>query len=163
VTFAERLATPLQLRLDTLVSWAQLDEPSARFFSGTAEYRLEFTLPVERTEAHQRLQLELGVVHDLVRVELNGTDLGVLWKPPFQVDVTAAARAGRNVLRLEVTNTWRNRIIGDYGKPKAERATFIDPMLRLGKPWLPGGPGTALSQAGLLGPVMLRTQILRIL
>lgn len=161
VTFAEPLATPLQLRLDTLVSWAQLDEPSARFFSGTAEYRSEFILPAERTEADQRLQLELGVVHDLVRVELNGTDLGVLWKPPFQIDITAAARAGRNVLRLEVTNTWRNRIIGDYGKPQTERTTFIDPMLRLGKPWLPGGPGTTLSPAGLLGPVMLRTQILR--
>ena len=163
LTFKAARQAPLQLHLDQLMSWSELNEPAARYFSGTAEYHVAFTLPAGMIAPGQRLQLDLGVVHDLVAVELNGADLGVLWKPPFRIDITAAARAGRNMLRLEVTNTWRNRIIGDYGKPQAERTTFIDPLLRLGKPWLPGGPGTALSPAGLLGPVFVRTQILRML
>ena len=156
VCFAERLPAPLHLRLDTLVSWTTLQNPSARYFSGTAEYALEFDLPPERLAPDRLLRLDLGEVREMAAVQLNDVDLGVLWKPPFTVDITRAARPGRNELRLRVTNTWRNRIIGDYGKPAAERTTFIDPMLRLGKPWLPGGPGTVLSPAGLLGPVTVR-------
>ncbi|MDA8349867.1 MAG: hypothetical protein M0038_13890 [Pseudomonadota bacterium] len=33
-----------------------------------------------------------------------------------------------------------------------QRTTLIDPMLRLGERWRPGGPGTALSPAGLRVP-----------
>ena len=163
LTFQERLAAPLRLQLDALVSWTELRQAAARYFSGTAEYVLEFVLPAELMRPEQRLQLDLGTVHELVAVQLNGTDLGVLWKPPFMIDITAVALSGHNVLRCQVTNTWRNRIIGDHGKPAAERTTFIDPMLRLGKPWLPGGSGTTLSPAGLLGPVSVRAAIVRTL
>jgi hypothetical protein len=93
----------------------------------------------------------------MAAVRVNGVELGVLWKPPFAVEITRAVRAGRNSLTLRVTNTWRNRLIGDYGKPAGERETFVVPMLRKGQPWLPGGPGAALSPAGLLGPVTLRS------
>ena len=93
----------------------------------------------------------------MAEVRLNGVDLGVVWKPPFAVDITSAARLGRNVLVLQVTNTWRNRLIGDYGKAAAERTTYVVPMLRKGQPWLPGGPGSKLSPAGALGPVVVRS------
>jgi hypothetical protein len=72
------------------------------------------------------------------------------------MDITRAVRAGTNKLQLAVTNTWRNRLIGDYGKAPGQRKSFVVPALRLGKPWLPGGPGTVLSPAGLLGPVLVR-------
>lgn len=159
--FAERLSAPLHLQLDTLVSWSQLHEPDARYFSGTAEYGLEFDVPANRLESDRVLWLDLGEVREMAEVQVNGVDLGVLWKPPYTVEITRAAHPGRNTLRLRVTNTWRNRIIGDYGKPADQRTTFVDPMLRLGKPWLPGGPGVTLSPAGLLGPVTLRSRIVR--
>ncbi len=161
LTFAERLAAPLTLRLETLTSWPELAEPAARYYSGTAEYARDFVVPAALLAPEHRLQLDLGAVREMADVQVNGTDLGVLWKPPFVVDITRAVRPGRNTLRVRVTNTWRNRIIGDYGKPADARTTFIDPMLRLGKPWLPGGPGTTLSPAGLLGPVVLRWRIVR--
>lgn len=37
----------------------------------------------------------------------------------------------------------------------------IDPMLSLGRPWLPGGPGATLSPAGLLGPLSMHTAMVR--
>lgn len=157
LTFAERLPAPLRLSLAKLISWSSLTDPRARYFSGTADYTLEFDLPAARLAPDRALRLDLGEVCDMAEVELNRVNLGVLWKPPFIVDVTQAARRGRNTLRVRVTNTWRNRIIGDHGKPPGERTTFVEPMLRLDKPWLPGGPGTTLSQAGLLGPVKLRS------
>ena len=34
------------------------------------------------------------MVKELARVRLNGNDLGVLWKPPFRVDVTDVLSPG---------------------------------------------------------------------
>ncbi len=149
--------TALRIPLEKLVSWTELAEPAARYYSGTAGYETEFELPAELLAPQRALWLDLGVVHEMAEVRLNGVDLGVVWKPPFKVDITQAARRGRNVLELQVTNTWRNRLIGDYGKSAADRTTQVVPMLRKGQPWLPGGPGSTLSPAGVLGPVMVRS------
>jgi hypothetical protein len=159
VIFADSKAprTGLRIRLDTLVSWTELTQPAARYYSGTAGYETEFELPVALLAVERALWLDLGAVHEMAEVRLNGVDLGVVWKPPFKVDITWAARRGRNVLELRVTNTWRNRLIGDYGKSAADRATQVVPMLRKGQPWLPGGPGSTLSPAGVLGPVRVRS------
>ncbi|MGH8181587.1 MAG: glycosyl hydrolase, partial [Steroidobacteraceae bacterium] len=146
-----------RVRLTDLVSWTERSDPEERYFSGTALYHTQFQLPAACIGPQRALWLDLGEVREIAAVRVNGTALGVLWKPPFAVDITAAARAGRNSLSLRVTNTWRNRLIGDYGKPAAERASFVVPMLRLGKPWLPGGPRAALTPAGLLGPVTVRS------
>ena len=152
-----RSARSVRVKLTDLVSWTELPDPDARYFSGTAFYRTEFELPASLLGPGRALWLDLGQVHEMASVRVNGTDLGVLWKPPFAVEITGAARAGRNTLTLRVTNTWRNRLIGDYDKSAAERETFVVPMLRKGQPWLPGGPGTKLSPAGLLGPVTVRS------
>ena len=152
-----RSARTVRSRLAELISWTALSDPDARYFSGTALYRTQFDLPAALLGTGRALWLDLGEVHEIAAVRMNGTQLGVLWKPPFAVEVTGAVRAGRNSLTLRVTNTWRNRLIGDYDKPAAERQTFVVPMLRKGQPWLPGGPGVELSPAGLLGPVMIRS------
>jgi hypothetical protein len=48
---------------------------------------------------------------------LNRQNLGVLWKPPFHVNITAAAKPGTNKLVVKVTNLWPNRLIGDEQLP----------------------------------------------
>jgi hypothetical protein len=165
LTFRQRVATgdtgrkphALHMRLTELASWSELPEPAARYFSGTALYVTTFELPASRLGPGQTLWLDLGAVREIAAVRLNGTDLGILWKPPFEIEITSAVRVGRNELSLCVTNTWRNRLIGDYGKPTAARETFVVPMLRKGKPWLPRGGQSGLSPAGLLGPVRIRS------
>ena len=156
VRFADRMAIPLDLALDRLGSWSEHSNEEVKYYSGTATYTTEFDWARELMEWSKRTLLDLGEVHDLVEVRLNGVDLGVLWKPPFTVDITHGLRVGKNKLELAVTNTWRNRLIGDYGKPEGERKAFVVPRLRKGQEWLPGGPGTVLSPAGLLGPVIIR-------
>ena len=47
----------------------------------------------------------LGRVHFVAEVYLNGKSLGILWKPPFRVDITHAAKPGKNKLVIEVANT----------------------------------------------------------
>ena len=115
-TFRAAGADAFASRSRALVSWTELTQPEARYYSGTAGYETEFELPAGLLAPERALWLDLGVVHEMAEVRLNGVDLGVVWKPPFTVDITSAARLGRNVLELQVTNTWRNRLIGDYGK-----------------------------------------------
>ena len=50
-------------------------------------------------------------------VSVNGKNLGILWKPPFRVDITDAVYPGPNQVEVKVTNLWPNRIIGDEQLP----------------------------------------------
>ena len=51
-----------------------------------------------------------------------------------------------DVFRVEVTGTWRNRLIYDAAQPEAERRIWTTPMLK---------PDEAFAEAGILGPVGL--------
>lgn len=48
---------------------------------------------------------------------LNGKSLGLFWREPFHIDLTSAAEAGTNELKIKVTNLWHNRLIGDEYLP----------------------------------------------
>jgi len=50
-------------------------------------------------------------------VKLNGRELGILWKPPFRLEVSDALHAGANELEIRVTSLWPNRMIGDAALP----------------------------------------------
>ena len=153
VRFTDRLSSPIELTLDALMSWSDRPEEHIKYYSGTALYRTDFQMPPEMLHKDRQVLIDLGTVHELAEIRLNGKVVSTLWKPPFVAEITRAVRAGKNQLEVAVTNTWRNRLIGDYGKPENERQAFVVPRLRKGQEWLPGGPGTVLSPAGLLGPV----------
>jgi hypothetical protein len=53
----------------------------------------------------------------MAQVKVNGKDLGILWKEPYRVEITGAAKTGENSLEVAVTNLWINRIIGDEQLP----------------------------------------------
>jgi len=81
----------------------------------------------------------------IARVRLNDADLGVVWRPPFRVDVSKAIRRGENELEVTVVNSWRNRLIGDQQLPPEQRRTRTNIRVRNWK----------LEPSGLLGPVRL--------
>lgn len=58
---------------------------------------------------------------------------------------------GKNGLRIEVTNTWRNRVIYDLGQPQEKRKTWI-----LYRPDYNPKATDPYVDAGILGPVCLR-------
>jgi hypothetical protein len=62
--------------------------------------------------------LNLGQVAVMARPKLNRHDLGILWKPPFEAEVTSFLREGENALEVEVVNLWPNRMIGDEQLPE---------------------------------------------
>lgn len=117
VHFPKGWGAPEQVVFDRLLSWTEHPDPGVRYFSGTARYEKEVHLPAQMLGQGRRLYLSLGEVKNLCEVWLNGRYLGILWKPPFLVDITGAARPGLNRLEVRVTNLWVNRLIGDEQYP----------------------------------------------
>ena len=133
---------------DRLQSWTAQNDPGIKFYSGAATYTKSFDLPAEALQhktAGHALALDLGRVRELAEVRLNGQSLGIVWTPPFRVDITAAVQPVGNVLEVEVVNFWPNRIIGDASLPLAKRHTRTN-IRKL-------TPDISLMESGLLGPV----------
>ncbi len=117
LSFPPGWGAPEHVTLPKLISWPEHTDPGVRFFSGTATYRTRLDIPQDRFVMGQSLHLNLGDVQVIAEVKLNGQDLGILWNPPFRVDVTKLARPGANDLEVRVTNLWPNRLIGDEQYP----------------------------------------------
>jgi hypothetical protein len=102
----------------TLEDWTKRPESGIKYFSGTAVYAKTFDLSQLATGHRQSATyLDLGTVHALAEVWLNGKNLGVIWTAPWRVEISSAVKAKRNKLEIKVTNVWANRLIGDEQQP----------------------------------------------
>lgn len=115
VAFTPKLGAPFELDLPELVDFSLHKDDRVRFFSGTAVYRKEVQIP--KLAEDEGLVLDLGQVHALASVRINGGESTVLWYPPYRLDIGRQLKAGRNVIEVAVTNTWANAIIGDERIP----------------------------------------------
>ena len=174
LAFPPHWGAPEKVALEKLISWTEHAEPGVRYFSGTATYTKEIAIDAGLLGPGRSLQLDLGRVKNLAEVKLNGKDLGILWKPPFRVEIGAAARAGTNKLEVRVTNLWANRLIGDEQLPAdcewdGLRLKEWPAWLLAGKP-SPSGRLTFTTwhhwkkddvplESGLLGPVTLQPAV----
>ena len=90
------------------------------------------------------MHLHFGSVASMAEVIVNGISCGTVWTAPYRVDITKAVKPGRNEVKIEVLNTWTNRMIGDARLPAEKRiSSTVYPFKMEGKPLLP---------AGILGP-----------
>jgi hypothetical protein len=120
--------------IDLPHSWA--DDPSTRFFSGTASYRRAVDVPAAFRAAGARVYLDFGDAQSVARealpggtmrgnsfaaliappireaatVFVNGQRAGAVWAPPYRVDVTSLLRDGSNDIRIDVYNTAINQL-----------------------------------------------------
>lgn len=118
VRFQPNRGAPERATFDELTDWAKHSDAGVKYFSGEASYIKTLTVPPELLGAGNRVYLDLGRVAVSAQVRVNGKDLGTLWKPPYRVDITGAARAGDNALEVRVVNLWVNRMIGDEQLPE---------------------------------------------
>ncbi len=127
------------------------------------------------------MHLDLGNVHVIAQVTVNGMDCGIAWKKPYRVEVTEAIKPGKNSIEITVANLWVNRMIGDQRFPddldwtddtgstaKGQGLTHIPGWVKTGgeRPerrrktfyawkWPHMTTGKKLLTSGLLGPVKL--------
>jgi hypothetical protein len=124
-------------------------------FSGDAEYSIVFRCAP--TQAGRPARLDLGDVRYACEVILNGKTVGRRAWRPFGVDLGTGLRAGRNELRIIVTNTFANAVLDPTVRARWQA--------KLGKEW----PVKSLCYdsisapfekeslpSGLFGPVRLR-------
>ncbi|HYD83218.1 MAG TPA: hypothetical protein VEA63_04185, partial [Opitutus sp.] len=151
VRFQENLGAPPELRLAKLAPWSEHPDDGVKYFSGAAVYRKNLEAPRDWFRADTGLFLDFGRVGDIADVTINGRSFGLVWHPPYEVDVTGVLQPGDNLVEIKVTNQWTNRLIGDRAAP-AEKRVFGEAAA------LPNrmrGPEPKLPESGLIGPVKL--------
>lgn len=126
-------------QFSTLTDWTKNADSAIHYYSGPATYTTTF----QWKKAAGKVMLDLGEVHDIATVTLNGIDCGTVWTNN-KLDLTKAIRLGKNRLSITVANTWNNRLMGDQHLPENQRRTWTTAPKRPDSPLLP---------AGLLGPV----------
>lgn len=177
IRFPEGWGAPEIVELPQLMSWHEHPDDSVKHFSGTALYNKSFDLPEGWQGPDTRVVLDLGRVEVIAEVSVNGKTASILWKPPFEVDITDSLQDRDNRLEIAVTNLWPNRLIGDERYPELTQKN----AQRIPKKWpdwlwkgepLPGPRRTfctrkmysaddPLLPSGLLGPVKLRPVAVR--
>ncbi|RYU94439.1 glycosyl hydrolase [Emticicia agri] len=145
LNFPEKWGAPKQVVLPQLISWTDHVDAGVQSFSGTAKYTK--TIEIKKPAPNSSLILDLGTVKDIAVVSLNGIVLDTLWKAPYQIDITKAAKPGKNTLAISITNQWSNRIAADARLPKESK------ILASGGGGLGGTPKA--KESGLIGPVVI--------
>jgi hypothetical protein len=147
----------------TLSDWTTHADPAIKFYSGIATYKTTFNAP---SQLVSRLYLSLGTLHKIARVNLNGKAVGIVWTPPYRLEVTDKLLPTGNVLEIEVANTWVNRLIGDQQPgDKGVRPLKWENGLLGGTSYQAGRytfttvnnytPKSPLQESGMMGPVMI--------
>lgn len=115
-----------------LASWA--DDVKTRYFSGQAAYERSFDVAPGKLSPGAKLLLDFGPgaplplpnppgennmkayldapIREAAEVFVNGQSAGMVWHPPFRLDVTRLVHEGKNELHIVVGNTAINELAG---------------------------------------------------
>jgi hypothetical protein len=153
LTFPKGWGAPESATFPKLISWTESDQKGIRYFSGIGTYQKVFDYKSVAATAGQRVYLDLGELTKVGEVWLNNKPMGIVWTPPYRVDITDAIKTGTNSLRIDVANTWSNRLTGDAISGEKYTKTNITKANKNLISWdkLP------LIKSGLLGPVTVHT------
>ncbi len=155
---------------DRLASWS--DDAKTQYYSGLATYEKSFNLEHATQPQGSRLLLDFGPgtaeslppptaphtmrayivppVREAAEVFVNGKRAGVIWRPPYRLDVTALVHDGQNALRIVVGNTAINALAG---QPPPDYRLLRD---RYGLLFIPQDMENLQPlPSGILGPVTL--------
>ena len=153
VHFDEQWGGPASIVFPRLISYTESSDDGIKYYSGTAVYENSFNVQEQEFD-NGSILLDLGEVGCMAQVTLNGTEVGTLWKAPYQIDISKAVKAGENRLEIKVANQWVNRIIGDL-QPDCDKKYTYTPtdFYKADSPLLP---------AGLMGPVTIKKRFVPI-
>lgn len=155
VNFDPAWGGPATVTFPELTDWTEHADDGIKYYSGTAVYNNTFTLDFEPQKEKQYF-LELGSVKDagIAEVKINDISKGVVWTPPFRVEITRELKKGENTLEIKVVNSWYNRVAGDQIFPGVKQYTRTNIVLShdfRGRPV----DEIPLEPSGLMGPVII--------
>ncbi len=153
VSFPPNWGAPPSAVFDRLISWTESEDPGIKYFSGTAVYRNSFNVASGTND--KTITLDLGDLRDVAEVFINDKSAGILWKKPYQVDISKLVNAGANDLKIEIVNLWVNRLTGDMELDPKDRFCKTNQSYMKSEVWPGGDEPFRIQTAGLLGPVTL--------
>ncbi len=161
LNFAPQWGGPASVTFPELMDWSKHSDEGIKYYSGTAVYNKAFDLDFEPQKEKQYL-LQLGSLKDvgIAEVKINGKDKGVVWTPPFRVEISEDLQKGENALEVKVVNSWYNRVAGDQTFPDKKQFTSTNIDLKhnfRGRPI----EEIPLEPSGLLGPVTIEEVIIK--
>lgn len=174
VRFPAWSKAPAEIELPTLISLHKQADFNVKHFSGKATYLNTFVLSERDLNEAKIFFLDLGRVENMAEVQVNGQPTVLLWKAPYLLNMSGMVKVGVNTLKIEVTNLYPNRIIGDehlpekyefdeYGRIRQLPVWYVDQQADkmrervLFTPWKHYKKTDPLLEAGLLGPVRILT------
>ena len=159
VSFDPGWGGPAYVTFPELMDWTQHTNEGIKYYSGAAIYKKTFSIDFKPLKDKEYfLQLENIKDVGIAEVIINGTEKGVLWTPPFRVDISEELHEGKNYLEVKVVNSWYNRVAGDQTYPGKKQYTNTNIELindYRGRP----RKEIALEPSGLLGPVTLQEAV----
>lgn len=189
VSFPPKMGAPAKIILDKLMPLQKHSDEGVKYFSGTAVYSKNFIVKANEIKKGKRLFIDLGRVEVMAEILVNGKSAGILWSRPYVADITDLVKAGTNLLEVRVTNQWVNRLIGDEQKPAVDKysnegagtpfAALSVGAIELLPEWYTKGESkpdngrvtfttwkhyqknSPLLESGLIGPVVLRTAMVK--
>jgi len=117
VSFDPEMGGPKSYPFKKLISWTTTDNNGVKYYSGTADYRKNFTVSEEILSNANEAFVVFEDIQEMARIFVNGNDCGVVWLPPYKSNITPYLREGNNEIIVQVVNTWNNRIVGDLQNP----------------------------------------------
>ena len=116
--------------LVTLKDWQQV--PELARFAGSGTYKRSIMVDAGWLTRGTKFVLDLGEVHDIATVAINGRSLTPIFSAPFRVDVTGLLHTGRNDLSVTVANVSNNGLLDSndqtYKKLKPAPAGWSGPV-----------------------------------
>jgi hypothetical protein len=158
LSFQEAMDTPDHLIIDELKSWTEFEHHGIKYYSGTAAYKTDFTIPQDFFKPENRIIIEFNDIGVIAELVINNEKVGDFWHKPFEIDITDFIKNGNNELVVKVTNVWRNRLIGDKQYPdyfptseskQKEFETYLITDIQL-------GGDEELVPSGIIGDVKLK-------
>ncbi len=143
VSFASKGEAPASISMDKLIPLNEHSEAGVKYFSGVASYTTSFSFSGSKG---QQLLLELGEVHEVAEVLLNGRSVGYVWQAPYVLELDSRLLQRNNVLEVRVANLWVNRMIGDAQAGAGAVSKTTLPTYDASAP---------LRRSGLIGPVRI--------
>jgi hypothetical protein len=149
VRFDNEMGAPESYHFDKLTSWTDIDVEGIQYYSGKATYNREFIVPGDGLPEETKAFVVFEDIQEMARVYMNGKDCGIVWLPPYKVEITPYLISGTNTMTIEVINTWNNRIVGDMRNPDQEPYTKTNAKSRFSSE-------SKLLKSGLVGEAEIR-------
>jgi hypothetical protein len=120
LNFVNGRKAPENVKLNDIKALNEFDEFDIKHYSGTVSYTTNFHFDHTLTD-NSELFIDFTQIGGIAKIYINDRYAGSLWTFPYELNVTGFVTGGKNDIRIDVTNCWKNRLIGDQELSVEER------------------------------------------